>query len=183
MGWCRPALALIMSTTLQCIIVFEVFSLLGSCEHGRTEGWASRVVARGANLYGADIAGIIGNMVLINSGFHKRNNLSENIPQFGHTAWELFASPILCRKSLRNIGLKERRIIIVPGGPHVFGWPLLCGVDWYLPTFRHIFRVKQCKGLIYTAAEARYHTGHELGCCSVCFCRRCLIWAHLASFA
>jgi len=125
-----------MSTTLQCIIVFEVFSLLGSCEHGRTEGWASRVVARGANLYGADIAGIIGNMVLINSGFHKRNNLSENTPQFGHTPSELFASPILCRKSLRNIGLKERRIIIVPGGPHVFGWPWLCGVDWYLPTFR-----------------------------------------------
>jgi len=125
-----------MSTTLQCIIVFEVFSLLGSCEHGRTEGWASRVVARGANLYGADIAGIIGNMVLINSGFHKRNNLSENTPQFGHTPSELFASLILCQKSLRNIGLKGRRIIILPGGPHVFGWPWLCGVDWYLPTFK-----------------------------------------------
>jgi len=75
-------------------------------------------------------------MVLINSGFHKRNNLSENIPQFGHTAWELFASPILCRKSLRNIGLKGRRIIILPGGPHVLRWPWLCGVDLYLPTFR-----------------------------------------------
>ena len=75
-------------------------------------------------------------MVLINSGFHKRNNLSENIPQFGHTPSELFASPILCRKSLRNVGLKGRRIIILPGGPHVLGWPWLCGVDLYLPTFR-----------------------------------------------
>jgi hypothetical protein len=60
---------------------------------------------------------------------------------------------------------------------------MLHSVDWYLPTFQYIFRVKQCKGLIYTAAEARYHSGHKLGCCSVYFCRRCLIWAHLASFA
>ena len=37
----RPALALIMSIALQCIIVFEVFSLLGSCEQGQTEGWAA----------------------------------------------------------------------------------------------------------------------------------------------
>ena len=50
-------------------------------------------------------------MVLINSGFHTRTNLSESIPQFGHAPSELFASPILCRKSLKNIGLKGRRII------------------------------------------------------------------------
>jgi hypothetical protein len=56
---------------------------------------------------------------MISSGFHKRNNLSENIPLFGHTPSELFASPTLCRKSLRNIGSKGRRIIILPGGPRL----------------------------------------------------------------
>jgi len=39
-------------------------------------------------------------------------------------------------KKLKNIGLKERRIFILPEGPHVLGWPWLCGVDLYLPTFR-----------------------------------------------
>jgi len=34
-----------MSTALQCIVVFEVFSLPRSYEQGGTEGWASRVVA------------------------------------------------------------------------------------------------------------------------------------------
>jgi hypothetical protein len=53
-------------------------------------------------------------MVLINSGFHKLNNLSENIPQFGHAPSKLFASSILYRKSLRNIGLKGHPIIILP---------------------------------------------------------------------
>ena len=60
-------------------------------------------------------------MVLINSGFHTRNNLSENIPQFGHAPSELFASPILGRKSLENIGLKGRRIIKLLETPTCLG--------------------------------------------------------------
>ena len=62
--------------------------------------------------------------MLINSGFHTRNNLSENIPQFGHAPSELFASPLLGRKSLKNIGLKGRRIINLPGAPTCLGLAL-----------------------------------------------------------
>jgi len=46
-----------------------------------------------------DVTGSIGNVELINSGFHTRNNLAENIPQFGHATSELLASPILGGKS------------------------------------------------------------------------------------
>jgi hypothetical protein len=76
-------------------------------------------------------------MVLIKSRFHTRNNLSENILQFGHAPLELFGSPILGRKSLKNIGLKWRRIIRLPGaptswtGPGCVAWVGIC-----LPTFR-----------------------------------------------
>ena len=42
-----------VSGTLQCIIVFEVFSNLGSCDQGWNKGWTSRVAARGANFRGA----------------------------------------------------------------------------------------------------------------------------------
>jgi len=42
-----------MCTSLQCIIVFEVFSLLASCDQGRNKGWNSQVAARGANFRGA----------------------------------------------------------------------------------------------------------------------------------
>ena len=62
--------------------------------------------------------------MLINSGFHTRNNLPENIPQFGHAPSELFASPLLGRKSLKNIGLKGRRIINLPGAPTCLGLAL-----------------------------------------------------------
>ena len=43
---------------------------------------------------------VIGNMVLANWGFHTRNNLSENNPQFGHAPSELFASHALGRKRI-----------------------------------------------------------------------------------
>jgi len=63
------------------------------------------------------VTGIIGNMVMINSGFHMRDNLSENIPQLRHAPSGLFGSPILGRKILKNIGLKRRRIINLPVAP------------------------------------------------------------------
>ena len=59
--------------------------------------------------------------MLINSGFHMRNNLSANIQQFGHAPSEMFGSPILGRKSLKNIGVKGRRIINLPGAPTCLG--------------------------------------------------------------
>ena len=67
------------------------------------------------------VTGIIGNMVLINSGFHTRNNLSEDIPQLRHAPSELFGSPIVGRKNLKNVGLKRRRIINLPGVPTCLG--------------------------------------------------------------
>ena len=59
--------------------------------------------------------------MLINSGFHMQNNLSANIPQFGHAPSEQFAVPILGRKGLKNIGLKRRRIINLLGAPTCLG--------------------------------------------------------------
>jgi len=42
-----------MSIPLHSIIVFEVFSLLASCDQGRNKGWSSRVAAPGAKFRGA----------------------------------------------------------------------------------------------------------------------------------
>jgi len=59
--------------------------------------------------------------MLINSGFHTRNKLAENIQQFVNAPSALFASPILGRKSLKNIDLKGRRIINLPGASTCLG--------------------------------------------------------------
>jgi hypothetical protein len=63
-------------------------------------------------------------MLPINPGFHTGNNLSENIQQFGHAPSELLANIILGRKSFKNIGLKDRRIINLPGVSTCL-WPAL----------------------------------------------------------
>lgn len=63
--------------------------------------------------------------MLIKAGFHTRNDLSETIPQFGHVPSELFASPFLGRKSLKNIGVKGRQIINLPGVPTYLGLALV----------------------------------------------------------
>jgi len=72
-------------------------------------GRARRAAARGAEpMQGAKyVTGIIGNMMLVNSAFRMRNNFSEDYPQFGHALSKSFASPVLGRKSLRNISLKQ----------------------------------------------------------------------------
>jgi hypothetical protein len=54
-------------------------------------------------------------MVLVNSGFHTRKNVSEIYPKLWHASAKMFASPVLGRKSLKNIGLKGRQIISLPG--------------------------------------------------------------------
>jgi hypothetical protein len=51
-----------------------------------------------------------------------RKNLSENYPQFEHVlSKKKFVEPVLIRKSLQNIGLKERQIIGVPVAPTCLG--------------------------------------------------------------
>lgn len=57
------------------------------------------------------ITGMIGNVVLVNSSFHTRKDFSENYLQFGHASSKCFASPVLGRKRLKNIGLEGRQII------------------------------------------------------------------------
>jgi len=49
---------------------------------------------------GMRLVTVIGNVVLANSGFHTRNNLSENNPQVRYAPSELFASHVLGRKRI-----------------------------------------------------------------------------------
>ena len=82
------------------------------------QGWikerASRAAARGANLYGALRRQRCNRKY---SGFHARNNFSEDNPQIGHIALKMFASTLQGRKSLENISLTALQIIILAGEP------------------------------------------------------------------
>jgi hypothetical protein len=49
-----------------------------------------------------EVAGIIGNLLLEISIFHKLKNFSENFPQFRHELSKSFASPFLGRKISSN---------------------------------------------------------------------------------
>lgn len=44
----------------------------------------------------------IGNLVLVNTGFHMRNKVTENYSKFGHASSRTFASPVLGRKFLEE---------------------------------------------------------------------------------
>jgi hypothetical protein len=61
-----------------------------------------------------DITRINANMVLVNLGFHVQNNFSENYLQFGHMPSKNFSSPVIGRKSLKNISFKGLQIIYLP---------------------------------------------------------------------
>jgi len=66
----------------------------------------------------------MGNMVLLNSGVQKRNNLSENNPRFGHAPAKRFASPVLGRKKVQITSVLRRQTHNVPRAPpHVSGRP------------------------------------------------------------
>jgi hypothetical protein len=45
-------------------------------------------------------------MTLVNSGFHKQKDFSENYPQFGYAPSKEFASHVPDRQFLNNIGFK-----------------------------------------------------------------------------
>jgi hypothetical protein len=57
----------------------------------------------------------MGTMVLVYSGSHMQHILSEYYAQLGHAHSVIFANPVLNWESLKNISLKERQIINLPG--------------------------------------------------------------------
>ena len=63
----------------------------------------------------AKTTGIIGNMALVNSCFHTRKKFSENYLQFGHVSCRILANHVLGRKKFKNMGLKWRQTICLPG--------------------------------------------------------------------
>jgi hypothetical protein len=54
-----------------------------------------------------------------------RKNLSENYPQFAHSLSKMFASPLLGRKILKNLGFKGLQIIALPRARTCIGPALL----------------------------------------------------------
>ena len=73
------------------------------------------------------MTGIIGNMVLVSSGFHTRKNFSENFLQLGHVSSKVIASLVLGRKCLKNIRLKGAKLLACPWRPHLSGRAWLGG--------------------------------------------------------
>ena len=65
-----------------------------------------------------DVPGIIRNVVKVTSCFHTRKKFCL---QFGHSLSKTFASPLGCRKSLNNMGLKRCKIICLPRAPTGLG--------------------------------------------------------------
>jgi hypothetical protein len=72
-----------------------------------------------------DITGIIGNMVLGNSGFTMRKNFSENYLQFWNLSSKLLATSVLGSISSKNISLKGFQIIRLAGASICFGLALM----------------------------------------------------------
>jgi len=92
----------------------------------RSKGQASWAAARDANPYGA-LRRHCNNRkyVAIKLRFiQTRQNFSENYPRFRHAPSKIFAISVLCRKILKNIGLKGRKIISLHGR-HKFLEPAL----------------------------------------------------------
>ena len=58
-------------------------------------------------------------IVIGNSGFRTRNDLSKNNPQFGHAPSLLFASHVLGRKTISILSGAEYLICLGP--PHISG--------------------------------------------------------------
>ena len=109
-----------VKTWFQC----QICHMDVTSRQGRTKGWASWLAARGANLQGA-LRRHWNNrkLVLVNSGFHARNNFSANDPQLRHArARENVRQPRPKPKRFKNTGFNGRlfvcpgrRIINLPG--------------------------------------------------------------------
>ena len=72
---------------------------------------------------------MIGNMVLVNSGFPHPKKCLRRLSTIGHALSKMFASPILGRKSSKSIGLKGRQINDMLRAPPCF-WPTLSVETW-----------------------------------------------------
>lgn len=79
----------------------------------------SRATARGAKWGRLDVTKIFGNIVLLNSGFHTRKNSPKIIRNLGMGPQKIFVSPFQGWKRLKNVGLKGRKVIDLPGRQHV----------------------------------------------------------------
>jgi hypothetical protein len=86
----------------------------------RTKNWAN---LNGRN----DITGILAYIyiVIVNSYFHTRNNISENYPKFGHVPSESFPSPVQGGRILKLIDLKGAKLPTCLGRPQVSDRPCL----------------------------------------------------------
>jgi hypothetical protein len=62
---------------------------------------------------------IIGNVVLINMGFHRRKTRSRNLPQFGHAPSKRFASPDLCQQILRGNQIISLPVVLTSWANHM----------------------------------------------------------------
>lgn len=79
-----------------------------SHKHGRTRR-ASQATGRGANLQKAlKVTGIIGNMVLANSGIHTRKKILQKLPAILARGLKIFDSTALGRKRLTTSTFKVR---------------------------------------------------------------------------
>jgi hypothetical protein len=100
---------------------------------GPNKEWASRGSCQ-------DVTEIIGNMVLVNSGFHMRETFSENYPHLGHEPPTIFASPVLRRKTLKKyISFKGRllacsghQVFNLPGAPTCLGPALYIWINYWV---------------------------------------------------
>jgi hypothetical protein len=72
-----------------------------------------------------DVAGMAGNAMLVNSGFHKRKNLSENCPQVRHASEKKFHQPCPRPKKFQNVFFK--------GGPKLLTCPVCPPMYWTIP--------------------------------------------------
>jgi hypothetical protein len=70
-----------------------------------------------------DVTRIIGNIMLMHSGFQMRKNFSTNYQQFWHILSKTFATSVLGQKSLKNIGLKGAKLLACQGRPYVSSRP------------------------------------------------------------
>jgi len=90
--------------------------------HWWSMGQVRRGSARSPNLQGAiKVTGIIGNMVVLNSGFHMRKNFSDNYLKFGYTPSKVLAKLLAFRDAhMSRVGADCTR-----------GWVgLRAGLNW-----------------------------------------------------
>jgi len=87
--------------------------------------------------------------------FSMRNYFSEDYPPFAHAPSKIFASPVLGRRSLNNVGFRSHQIINLPGAPTSHG-PALFSIKLHniTPYKRRIFLVIAWSGSSYSSRNS-----------------------------